>query len=300
MARGSRRDESGPEPIGISIVDKAAGWTSHDVVARGRGTFGTRKVGHSGTLDPDATGVLLLGVGRATRLLRYLTDLPKTYTTTVVLGIETSTLDDSGEVTATHDMGHVSAEEIEEIAATFVGDIEQIPPMVSAIKIDGKRLYELAREGIEVEREPRPVTIHSLVVNAIDLANLRFDIEVCCSSGTYIRTLAADIGTKLGGGAHLTNLRRTKVGSFHADQGLPIETAELISPAEGLRDYEAVEVDESTARDVTHGKVLLAEALGVSGAGPWRVLDADGQMLAMYESHRGDTVKPAVVLVIAT
>src|SRR5947208_15000869 len=144
---------------GLAVIDKQPGWTSHDVVAKARGVLGTKKVGHSGTLDPDATGVLLLGVGRATRLLRFLGDLPKTYTGEVVLGLTTSTLDASGEPTGRWDMSSVTPEEVQEELPQFVGDIEQVPPMVSAVQIGGKRLHQLAREGIEVEREPRPVHV---------------------------------------------------------------------------------------------------------------------------------------------
>src|SRR5690606_37869387 len=183
---------------GLAVVDKAAGWTSHDVVAKARGILGQKKVGHSGTLDPDATGVLLLGVGKVTRLLGYLTALPKSYVGEVVLGAETDTLDASGEVTATHDMRRVTLADARAAAAAFVGDIEQVPPMVSAVKIGGKRLHELARAGETVERPPRPVTVHRLVLEeaapATDASAMVLRIEVDCSSGTYIRTLADDLG----------------------------------------------------------------------------------------------------------
>ena len=179
-------------PNGIAVVDKAAGMTSHDVVDRARKLLGERKVGHSGTLDPDATGILLLGVGPSTRLLRFLTDLPKTYTAAFVFGTETSTLDASGEVTATHEMA-VTPEQVAQAATAFVGEIEQIPPMVSAVRVDGKRLHELAREGKEVERKPRRVTVHRYEVVPTD-DPLVYRAEVECSSGTYIRTLAADPG----------------------------------------------------------------------------------------------------------
>src|SRR3954470_12722099 len=135
-------------PDGLVVVDKPAGWTSHDVVAKARGILQTRKIGHSGTLDPDATGVLLLGVGRVTRLLRFLTALPKRYTGEVVLGVETSTLDSAGDVIATHDMAGVTLDDVRAAAEAFVGDIEQVPPMVSAVKVGGRRLHELAREGV--------------------------------------------------------------------------------------------------------------------------------------------------------
>ncbi|MEO7572708.1 MAG: tRNA pseudouridine(55) synthase TruB, partial [Acidimicrobiales bacterium] len=197
MARGG---PAGPD--GLAIVDKAAGWTSHDVVAKARGALGTRKVGHSGTLDPDATGVLLLGVGRVTRLLRYLGLPAKTYTGVIVLGTATSTLDATGEVTGTWAMEDVTLSAVREAALALTGAILQVPPMVSAIQVDGRRLHELAREGIEIERTARPVTVHSF---GVDEGSARgcFAIEVSCSSGTYIRSLAADVGTALGGGGHL-------------------------------------------------------------------------------------------------
>lgn len=284
-------------PLGIAIVEKPGGMTSHDVVARARKVFGTRKVGHSGTLDPDATGVLLLGVGRATRLLRFLTDLPKTYTTTVVLGRETSTLDDSGEVTAEHDMSALTEADLRSAATNFVGEIEQVPPMVSAVKVAGRRLHELAREGIEVERSARPVTIHSIEIDDVDLDDGTFVLTVTCSSGTYVRTLAADLGAALGGGAHLRDLRRTEIGSFTLADASSIEEATLLPPAEGLRDYPAVAVDADMAVAVGHGKVMPAERLGVSSGGPWRVLASDGRLLAMYERRGSGEVKPAVVVV---
>ena len=292
MPKGDRR----PSPDGVAVVDKAAGWTSHDVVAKARGVLGTRKVGHAGTLDPDATGVLLLGVGRGTRLLRFMTALPKRYEGEVVLGTETSTLDAAGEVTATHDMGAVRPEDVVAAAARFVGEIEQIPPMVSAIKVGGRRLHELAREGIEIEREARRVTIHELTVDPVPVEPGVYRIAVTCSSGTYIRTLAADIGHALGGGAHLRNLRRTAIGSFTVAEAAPVEAVTLLPLPEALRDLAAVHVDDELAADVRHGKVLPAERLGGEGSGPWPVLDPSGTLLAVYEAHRGGTVKPAVVV----
>lgn len=294
MARGA----AGPGPDGLAVVDKAAGWTSHDVVARARGHLGTRKVGHSGTLDPDATGVLLLGVGRVTRLLKYLGYPQKRYTGTVVLGTATSTLDASGEVTGTWDMAGVRVEEVRQAAATLTGDILQVPPMVSAVHVDGKRLHELARAGIEVERKPRPVQVHAFTVGA-PLAPGRFPIEVTCSSGTYVRSLAADLGELLGGGAHLTDLRRTAIGSFGVDAAVPIEEltpGHLLPPAEAMRDLTAITVGEDLVTAIGHGKQLPLEVLGATGLGPWAVLDATGQLLAVYEPHRTGTAKPSVVL----
>lgn len=287
---------SGPD--GLAVIDKAAGWTSHDVVAKSRGLLGTRKVGHSGTLDPDATGVLLLGVGRVTRLLRYLGLGTKRYRGVVVLGTTTSTLDASGEVTGTWDMSGVGVDDVRVAAAALTGEILQVPPMVSAIRMDGRRLHELAREGIEIERQARPVTVHSFIVGE-PTGPLRFPIEVECSSGTYIRSLAADIGSALGGGAHLRDLRRTAIGSFTIDEAAPLEALtpeSLLAPAHAMRDLRSVTVDEAVAQDIAHGKVLPVESLGVSGTGPWAVHGADGALLAVYEPHRAGTVKPAVVL----
>jgi tRNA pseudouridine55 synthase len=318
-------------PDGLAVVDKPAGWTSHDVVAKSRGLLGTRKVGHSGTLDPDATGVLLLGVGRVTRLLRFATALPKTYTATIVLGVETDTLDASGTVTAEHDMTGVTAAEVVAAAASLTGDILQVPPMVSAVKVDGKRLHELARAGVEVERQPRPVTVYRFEVAPVDGEPLRWRAAVECSSGTYVRTLAADIGAALGGGAHLTDLRRTAVGPFEEQEAVALEQLapeRLLTPADALRWMPVVVADEATVVDVAHGRVLPARQLlaGVGNAaatmgaatmgaatmgaatttaagattGPWRVVDATGRLLAVYEAHGADRVKPSVVLATAS
>ena len=319
MGRRGGSPTDGPD--GLVVVDKPAGWTSHDVVAKSRGLLGTRKVGHAGTLDPDATGVLLLGVGKATKLLRYLSPLGKAYVGEVTLGVETSSLDSSGTVTAVHDMATVTVADVARAARAFVGDIEQVPPMVSAVKIDGKRLHELARQGIEVAREPRPVVIHRLdvaeptgaagariggeptddwVEAATGGAGLTFELSVACSSGTYIRTLAADIGSALGGGAHLSALRRTSVGPFSIDESVPLEQVgpERVRPlVEAVRHLDAVIVDEDGAAAVAVGKVLERSVLGVpDGDGPWAVLDGAGALLAVYEPFRGTTAKPSLVI----
>ena len=281
---------------GLAVIDKEDGWTSHDVVAKARGVFNTRKVGHAGTLDPGATGVLLLGVGRATRLLRFLTPLSKQYVGELVLGTETSTLDAAGEITAVYDMSGITPEQVADAASGFVGDIMQVPPMVSAIKVGGRRLYELAREGLEVEREARPVAVHDLVVAPIDPDAGVYRIEVSCSSGTYIRSLAADIGTVLGGGGHLRALRRTAIGSFAADEARPVGSPALLSMAEALRDYPAVSVDESVGRRVSSGQVMEVDELAVEGDGPWAVVGSQGQLLAVYEPFTSGSVKPAMVI----
>jgi tRNA pseudouridine55 synthase len=291
----AKKRDDGPD--GLVVVEKAAGWTSHDVVAKSRGLLGTRKVGHSGTLDPDATGVLLLGVGRVTRLLKYLTALPKTYTCEIVFGTETSTLDSSGDVTATHDMSALSFAQVEAAVPQLTGDIMQIPPMVSAVKVDGKRLHQLAREGIEVERAPRPVTIHRFTVAPTD-DPLVVTAEVECSSGTYVRTLAADLGHALGGGAHLRELRRTTIGSFTLAEAHVLEAVSpdvLLTPAQAMRDLPVVAVSESERIDVGHGKALTIDDR-FRGDGPWSVVDDEGRLLAVYIAHRAGTAKPDVVV----
>ena len=282
-------------PDGLAVVDKAAGWTSHDVVAKARGVLGTRKIGHSGTLDPDATGVLLLGVGRVTRLLRYLGLPAKRYTGVLVLGTATSTLDSSGEVTGTWDMGDVPLNAVRGAAARLTGDILQVPPMVSAIQVGGRRLHELAREGIEVERAPRPVRITRFDVAATgDPAVLAIDVE--CSGGTYVRTLAADLGHLLGGGAHLRNLRRTAVGPYGIDEARPPDECELLEPMEAVRGLARVDVDDATAALVGNGRVLPAPP----GVGPWALVAPGDRLLAVYEPFRSGEAKPAVVLAAAT
>jgi tRNA pseudouridine55 synthase len=283
------------------VVDKPAAWTSHDVVAKARGLLGTRKVGHSGTLDPDATGVLVLGVGRATRLLTFLSGLGKRYVGEVVLGVATSTLDAAGEVTGTWDMGSVGLDDVRRAAAGLTGEILQVPPMVSAKKVEGRRLHELARAGVEVVREPVPVRVDRFAVGEAVAPGV-YPVEVVCSSGTYVRSLAADLGAALGGGAHLRALRRLAVGAFTIDEAVPLAALSpdrLLPPVEALRGRPQVAVDEATAALVGHGRVLERVALGVEGDGPWAVVDADGRLLAVYEPYRGDTAKPAVVLAAA-
>jgi tRNA pseudouridine55 synthase len=273
---------------GLVVVDKEAGWTSHDVVAKLRGRYRQKRVGHSGTLDPDATGVLLVGLGRVTRMLRYLTDLPKTYTGEVVLGTATSTLDSSGEVTGEWDMSAVTLAQARTAAKGLTGPILQVPPMVSAVKVGGKRLHELARAGVEVEREARPVTVHRFDVEPGPAPGV-FAVEVECSSGTYIRTLAADLGAALGGGAHLRNLRRTAIGSFTLDDARPLEQlneAHVLAPADALRDYPSVDIDADQLVLVGHGRPLDGLPAGTVG-----VRSAAGDLVAVYEDG-----KPAVVL----
>ena len=266
------------------------------MVARSRKLLGTRRVGHSGTLDPMATGVLVLGVGRATRLLTFVTGVDKTYEARITFGTETDSLDADGEVTATHDMTGLDPDAVLAAAAELTGPIEQVPPMVSAIQVDGRRLHELAREGIEIERAARPVTIHRFELAPTD-DPLVWDAVVECSSGTYVRSLAADLGTALGGGAHLSALRRTAVGPFLLDEAEPLGDELAVLPMiEGVRHLARVDVDEELAGLVRHGRVLDRDQLGVDGPGPWAGATADGELLAVYQAHRDSTAKPAVVL----
>ena len=279
----------------MAVVDKPAGWTSHDVVAKTRGVLGTGRVGHSGTLDPDATGVLVLGVGRATRLLRFLTELPKTYEAEIVLGAETDTGDSSGAVVARWDMAGVTESAVRAAAEALTGEIMQVPPMVSAVKVGGRRLYELARQGVEVERQPRPVTVHRFDVVGAAGAEGVWWAEVECSSGTYVRTLASDLGQALGGGAHLRALRRTAVGGFGLDQARPVESPVLLPMAAAVSHLPGVSMDSAGAADVGFGKVMDRDRLGVDGDGPWAVHDAGGELLAVYEPF-GEAAKPMVVV----
>jgi tRNA pseudouridine55 synthase len=296
---------------GLVVIDKPAGCTSHDVVARCRRIFAQKKVGHAGTLDPDATGVLLVGLGRATRLLQWLTGLPKHYTGEVVLGVATSTLDAGGGVTGNWDMSTVTLEAARAAAARLTGEITQVPPMVSAVKVGGRRLHELARKGLEVERAPRPVTVRRFDVDwaVPDGPSPVLAIDVECSSGTYVRSLAADLGTLLGGGAHLRNLRRTAVGDFSVDGAVTLEQLEasptsldaVLEPASALPGMTRAVVGDELATAVRNGRVLSAEVLrgaGGSGAGlgPWAVLAEDGQLLAVYRVYGAELAKPAVVL----
>jgi tRNA pseudouridine55 synthase len=292
---------------GLVVVDKPAGWTSHDVVGKLRKIYGQRRVGHAGTLDPDATGVLLVGLGRVTRLLRYLQETGKEYRARIVFGVATDTLDAAGAVLERTEMSF-TGDQLATAALAFTGDIEQVPPMVSAIKVDGKKLYELARAGQVVEREPRPVRIDELVVEDFEPGRYpEATIRVVCSTGTYIRTLAADLGTALGGCAHLAELRRVRVGSFGVGEAREIEAIErdpdatVVAPAEALRDLERVVVDAEQARAVTHGATFAAQGFLAddAGAGPFAVVDDEAVLLAVYE-RRGAGVKPAVVIAAQT
>ena len=285
------------------VVDKPAAWTSHDVVAKLRKVYRQRRVGHAGTLDPDATGVLLVGLGRATRLLRFLQDTVKGYRATIVFGVSTTTLDASGEVVDRRPMS-IDQADIEAVVPAFLGEIEQLPPMVSAVKIGGRRLHELARRGEEVERAPRRVRVDRIDVEAFEAGPYpAATVLVECSSGTYVRSLAADMGARLGGVAHLGELRRLHIGSFTLDEARTLADIEkdpdaaVLTPAIAMRDLEQVSIDAEQARAVAHGVTFPAAVFAGAdaGPGPFAVLGPDGDLLAVYERRRA-AVKPAVVL----
>jgi tRNA pseudouridine55 synthase len=286
---------------GFVVVDKPAGCTSHDVVARLRKAYGQRRVGHAGTLDPDATGVLLVGLGRATRLLRFLQTTDKTYRATICFGVATSTLDAAGEVLDRRPMP-VTEAEIAAAAKRFVGDIEQVPPMVSALKVGGRRLHQLAREGKEVDRAARKVHVERFEVESVEPGPYPLaTVIIECGTGTYVRSLAADLGAALGGCAHVAELRRLRVGAFGLDDAHPLDEIEgdplaaLLTPAQAMRDIERVDIDAEQARAVRHGMTFSSSAFADLGEGPFAFVAPGGDLLAVYE-RRGAAVKPAVVV----
>jgi tRNA pseudouridine55 synthase len=277
-------------PDGIVVIDKPAGWTSHDVVARVRKLAGTRRVGHAGTLDPMATGVLLIGVGRATRLLGHLALTDKVYEATIRLGESTVTDDAKGEVVSHTSAAHVTEEQVRAEIERLTGPIQQVPSAVSAIKVDGRRAYARVRAGEAVELKARAVTVFSFETETLRRAGdlLDVDVRVCCSSGTYIRALARDLGAALGVGGHLTMLRRTRVGAFDLAAAKTLdELAEsfqvvpLASAAAASFPRRDVSADE--ARVLGHGGRLVATGT----PGPVAVFDPDGILVALVEERDG-------------
>lgn len=281
---------------GILLVDKPQGVTSHDVVARARRLLGTRKVGHAGTLDPMATGLLLLGVDSATRLLTYLVGLDKEYTATILLGVATDTDDAEGDVVARLDASHVTDSAIASGIAALTGAIEQVPSSFSAIKVDGRRAYDRARAGEQVELAARPVTIRAFDVLATRRAGtgIELDVRVACSSGTYVRALARDLGAGLEVGGHLTALRRTRVGPFSVTDAVELpdprvdpEAAApaLLDPAEVAgRLFPVVRLDDAQTRDLAHGKRV--ELDGPDGD-VVAALTPEGRLAALIALERG-------------
>jgi tRNA pseudouridine55 synthase len=297
------RAAAAPGPGGLVVVDKPAGLTSHDVVARIRRLAGTRRVGHAGTLDPMATGVLVVGVERATKLLTYLVGAHKEYLATVRLGVATVTDDAEGEVTARHDASGTAPEAVAAVVATLTGDILQVPSAVSAIKVDGRRAYARVRAGEAVELAARPVTVQRFEVlgrrEGVDdgLPVVDLDVVVACSSGTYVRALARDLGERLGVGGHLTALRRTRVGPYGLAEARTLEQLgdgfTLLPLAEAARlAFPARELTADEARRLSHGMKLTAVGLG---AVPAAAFAPDGALVAVV-TEDGPTARPLVVL----
>ena len=279
---------------GLLVVDKPAGMTSHDVVARVRRALGTRRVGHAGTLDPPATGVLLVGVGRATRLLRFCEVHEKEYMAEVTFGAVTSTQDAEGEVLAEADASALTGEAVEAALARFRGEIDQVPPMVSAVKVGGERLYKAARRGEDVERASRTITVHALDLLSFEPGpRARARLRVVCSKGTYVRTLAHDLGAALGPGAHVATLRRTRIGPFDATGAVRLEdvTPERVRDVgDALTGYPRRDVDAAAARALIQGKPLPAAGI----PGPYAVWGPDG--LVAVAEDRGEDARSLCVV----
>ena len=278
---------------GIALIDKQQGFTSHDVVAKLRKLLGTKKIGHAGTLDPMATGLLLLGIGSGTKLMQFLSGLDKTYEATIRLGASTSTDDAEGEIGQAQDASKVSKDELAREIFKLTGNIEQVPSSVSAIKVDGKRAYDLVRAGEEVVLKSRSVTVSRFEVigePSVVGQYLDINVEVDCSSGTYIRALARDLGDALGVGGHLTALRRTRIGAFEVSNASGIsEEPTLVTNVEVLKMLmPEVAISPQQEIDLRHGKRLALEIAGMSCA------TANGRLVAVIEPV-GSEAKSSVV-----
>jgi tRNA pseudouridine55 synthase len=289
-----------PEWNGVLPVDKPVGPTSHDVVAAVRRALRTRQVGHTGTLDPFASGLLLVCVGKATRLAEYLTALPKTYVATLCLGAATDTDDHTGEVVSTSDAWRdLSEDQVRAALERQVGTVEQLPPVYSAKKVSGQRMYDVARRGGEVERRPVTVTIYRITVLSMKLPEVVFEVE--CGSGTYVRAIARDAGEALGVGGHLSGLRRTRVGVHSAGRAVPLDALgdearvreAMLSPAEALAHLPHLTVDDEGAAALGHGRPVPAPEDAPEGR-PVALVSAGGELLAIGE-RAGPVVKPRKV-----
>jgi tRNA pseudouridine55 synthase len=280
---------------GLALIDKPEGHTSHDVVARVRRMANTRRVGHAGTLDPMATGLLILGIEQATKLLTFLVGEDKTYETTIRLGAATVTDDREGEVVSTADASKLTDEQIRQAIEPLTGEIMQVPSSVSAIKVDGERAYALVRGGDEVKLAARPVTVSRFEVRAIDRVGEFVDVRAVieCSSGTYIRALARDLGAALGVGGHLTALRRTRIGDYRVEDAKTLEDAlEVTSMESAARSqFDCLELTEAEATDLIHGKRLKA---GDKLREPVAAFAPSGRLLAML-TRSGSQYKSLVV-----
>jgi tRNA pseudouridine55 synthase len=277
-----------PAPEGLLLVDKPSGMTSHDAVDIVRRWLGTRKVGHAGTLDPMATGLLVLGVGRATRLLRYLGELPKTYAATGRLGEETDTLDADGEIVRTAPVD-VSLAELQRACASLVGESMQTPPAYSAVKVGGRKLYEAARGGEVLEAPARSIRVDSFDVTAFEGRDL--EARITCSGGTYVRVLVADVGRSLGCGAHLVALRRTAIGSLRVEEARPPGDGTLQPVERAVQHLPSIRLEPEEARAASHGRPL-----GPAGIlGPYAVLDPEDALVGIYRDE-GPMARPEVIL----
>jgi tRNA pseudouridine55 synthase len=281
---------------GVVVVDKPRGITSFDVVARVRRALGQKRVGHTGTLDPMATGVLPVCVGEATKLVPFLVAGQKQYEAEALLGVTTDTLDAEGTITGERDAGAVTRDQIEHALAGFRGKVLQVPPMHSALRVGGKRLYELAREGVEVEREAREIEIYDMTLGQVSSEGrtVRVGFTVSCGKGTYVRSIAGDLGERLGVGAHLTALRRTRVGGFTIDQAVALDALTGATPLVGLADalshLPSLVLDENQVLEVKQGKTRAVAALPAPDSGFLRLLRPDGSLLAVAESHSGKPI----------
>ena len=318
---GSSGGATATAPDGLVVVDKPAGWTSHDVVARMRRLARTKKVGHAGTLDPMATGVLVLGIGRATRLLTYVVGADKEYTATIRLGVATTTDDAEGETGAVADASSVTRAAIDSGVAALTGPISQVPSSVSAIKVNGKRAYALVRAGESVELAARAITIHRFEVHAVrpatadGVAVLDVDVTVECSSGTYIRALARDLGDALGVGGHLTALRRTRVGGYSLDVARTLDELAVLAdedplPVLSLSDaaramFAGRELTGEETVALSFGKRITATPISAEPGAPEPISTAsterptaafapDGTLVALLEERMGQSV-PVIV-----
>ncbi len=280
---------------GVINVNKPLGMTSHDVVYRLRRILGIKKIGHTGTLDPDASGVLPMCIGKGTKMAEYLTATDKCYMAQMTLGAFTDTQDASGEILESFEV-NVTEDEIRNTIESFIGEIEQIPPMYSAIKINGKKLYELAREGKSVEREARRVKIKSIEIKKIDLEKNIVDMLVSCSKGTYIRTLCNDIGEKLGCGGYMSALERTKSGRFCIEDAFMLDEIEemagkfdfsfMVPIGEVLSEYKKIVLAEKNAKRLRNGIKISVE--GLEESEKYRVFDEQGMFLALAECREGN------------
>lgn len=286
---------------GFLIVDKPSGITSNQVVGAVRKATGTKKVGHAGTLDPLATGALVMAVGKVTRLIRFIQDQPKEYLATAQFGVATDTLDSDGAVLSREPMD-ISEGDVRGLVPRFTGCIMQVPPMMSALKHEGRRLYELARSGEVIDREARQVEIHELEILSVGPPPYP-DVEfrVVCGKGTYVRSLADDMASVLGGSAHLTALRRTRIGSLKASRGVTIDDLDnwrsyFLTPSQALADLPQVQVDSATIEGVWNGmRFVGGPVLAGPEGSPYGVTSPDGDLVAVYR-RVGDKAEPEVVL----